>query len=338
MTAGYVQQATQAVDGGIAHWRGMSRVMGQWLTSTTQGVPVIGSMARGEAWLANQGAQVLGGLAKGGVGLAGGLTTMVVDPIDTVAGIGQMAAHVPGVMMPSAEAVQTQGLRGALDAERQQDAQFWSGVGNQILDPYRQEVAGGKSAEALGRGIFDIGSLLIDGGEGRAADAGGAARVAETTGGASRAAAAVEAAGEAGEASQAGAGIQGAGTPPGGAMPPGVAPRGPLPVQQMPAVPADLAPSTPPPPGWGAGPVGDWGPGDSVPHQPPVQSPAFIPSDAEAPTAAGGPAIPRPATPAIPAITMQALLNMSDGEIAPVFDMAGWDLKAFLEQAKMRWK
>src|SRR5262249_29638867 len=122
-----------------------------------------------------------GGVVKGATDMIGGVANAVAHPIDTVAGLNAMAQHIPGPVGDMARAgneaykVATGGVGDAVNnafnrlAHAQSDIDFWKGMGNAIADPYKKEIADGKYAEALGRGAFDIGSLLAGAGEAGAA-------------------------------------------------------------------------------------------------------------------------------------------------------------------------
>lgn len=63
-----------------------------------------------------------------------------------------------------------------------EDADSWQGVGTQLIAPYRASVNQGKPMEAVGRGAFDIGSLLFGAGEAKAAaEAGELSKAAEVS-------------------------------------------------------------------------------------------------------------------------------------------------------------
>jgi hypothetical protein len=51
----------------------------------------------------------------------------------------------------------------------QENGAFWGKVGSEFIKPYKKSVDEGKPMEAVGRGIFDIGSLVIGAGEAKAA-------------------------------------------------------------------------------------------------------------------------------------------------------------------------
>src|SRR5262249_45489340 len=71
------------------------------------------------------------------------------------------------------------------------DSSYWGNVRNAITEPYRKAIAEGRGAEAIGRGAFDIGTLLSGtGAAGVASKAGEVANVARVAEGADAARAA----------------------------------------------------------------------------------------------------------------------------------------------------
>jgi hypothetical protein len=161
-------------------------------------VPVLGTIAEAGADAVDLYTQFEGGIAKGAGTFIGGVVNMVEHPIDTAMGLEAMAEHIPGVGDPLK--VIHHGLGAALDGEDvwgavekdldpsqslEDDLSFWKKVGGAIIDPYSKEIEQGKYAEAVGRGVFDIGGIILTAGEGAAAegvvDAGRVAEVAEVT-------------------------------------------------------------------------------------------------------------------------------------------------------------
>jgi len=174
----YMNKAQSAVEKGI-DWAEDGVTHGaDWVGAKTHGIPVVEQVAAGGARVIEGGAQLAGGALKGAAGLVGGAANMAVHPIDTVKGLAAMVGHIP--------------IRG-----NEADLQYWKGVGKAISAPYAQAIHEGRPLEAVGRGVFDIGSLFIGAGE-----AGAAAKGGEAAGIAGRAAKVEEAAHIAGKANK----------------------------------------------------------------------------------------------------------------------------------------
>src|SRR5262249_35038222 len=153
------------------------------LAGQVSDIPVVGTAAQMAADGVTAYTNFEGGVVKGATDMIGGVANAVAHPIDTVAGLNAMAQHIPGPVGDMARAgneaykVATgeEGVGDAVNnafnplAHAQSDIDFWKGMGNAIADPYKKEIADGKYAEALGRGAFDIGSLLAGAGEAGAA-------------------------------------------------------------------------------------------------------------------------------------------------------------------------
>lgn len=199
--SGYIQRAERGITRGL-------HAAEDWVDQGTHGlagrvanVPVVGSFAQGVADGMTMGTQLAGGVLGGATTMAGGIANAALHPIDTVTGVEAMAEHTPGPLgmitrethdlINVARGKQTMGgmINRAVNplATMQEDAQFWGKMGSAIVDPYRQSVKEGRYGEALGRGIFDVGSMLIGVGEvgeaargvGVASDAARAADVAD---------------------------------------------------------------------------------------------------------------------------------------------------------------
>lgn len=191
----------------------------QMLAETTDGIPVLDDAMDGMAWLGGQGAQLTGGLLKGAGSLVGGVASMVVDPVDTAIGLEAMAEHVPmGGLMPNPLKL-AHGLYDVAFNDQdfgdmanhvfnplqstEEDGKFWKNVGSEFIRPYKEAIEHGKYAEAGGRGLFDIGSLVFTAGGGTFAEgAAGAGRVAAIAGDVGDAARIAEGASVAGDAAR----------------------------------------------------------------------------------------------------------------------------------------
>jgi hypothetical protein len=185
------ERASQAVTHGVqSAERGVTHAMhraeawvdreGHALAGRVAHVPVLGTVARGAADAASAYAQFEGGVIEGATGLVGGVVNMAAHPINTAAGIEQMAEHGRIPMVSTAlraghDAINGRGLgdiaRRATNplSTAAEDGQFWTHMGSQVIAPWREAWDGGHRGEAVGRAAFDIGSMLIGGGEARAA-------------------------------------------------------------------------------------------------------------------------------------------------------------------------
>lgn len=159
--------------------------------------------------------QLAGGVLGGASTMVGGILNAALHPINTAAGVEAMVEHTPGPLgtmtrgahdlIDVAHGRQTAGgmIERAVNpfATRKEDEEFWGRMGSAIIDPYRQSIKEGRPGEALGRGVFDLGSMILGAGEigeagrgvgmaggvGRASDVADAARAASTAGETTRA-------------------------------------------------------------------------------------------------------------------------------------------------------
>jgi hypothetical protein len=154
-------------------------------------VPVLGTVAEAGADMVEGIAQFDGGLLKGAGTLVGGIVNMAEHPVDTVMGLESMAEHIPIVGTPLKAvhevydvAVNDKDIGDAIsDLNPVNDLNYWENLGSAVIKPYGQEIEEGKYMEAVGRGVFDIGSIILTGGEAAAvegaADVGRVAEVAK---------------------------------------------------------------------------------------------------------------------------------------------------------------
>jgi hypothetical protein len=151
-------------------------------------VPVLGTVAEAGADMVEGIAQFDGGLLKGAGTLVGGIVNMAEHPVDTVMGLESMAEHIPIMGTPLKAvhevydvAVNDKDIGDAIsDLNPVNDLNYWENLGSAVIKPYGQEIEEGKYMEAAGRGVFDIGSIILTGGEAAAVEgASDAARVAE---------------------------------------------------------------------------------------------------------------------------------------------------------------
>jgi len=144
-------------------------------------VPVLGAAAATMAPVTKFAWETLGGFAKGAGDLVGGLGHMAAHPLDTLSGLATMAEHIPfSPLKPlhklydvatTDKTLEETFWRNPLDVAKEDlsaDWDFWKKVGGAVIDPYERSVEQGKYAEALGRGIFDIGGLFVGASEAKA--------------------------------------------------------------------------------------------------------------------------------------------------------------------------
>jgi hypothetical protein len=153
------------------------------LADKAEGIPVLEQVANAGASVAEQYSQYTGGLLKGAGTLVGGVANMVAHPVDTAMGLEAMAEHIPttilGVPNPlkAAHGLYDVAFNGkdmgdvanhVLNPLQsfKDDAAFYGNMAKGIAKPYQQEIEQGKYAEALGRGMFDIGSIVLTAGSG----------------------------------------------------------------------------------------------------------------------------------------------------------------------------
>lgn len=187
-----MHQAEQGFDRGVD---GVERALqrpNEWLNAQTYNTPVVGHLAAGGAYLGRQVAQLLGGVAKGAGSAAFGLANVLVHPADTLLGLGRLGAHLPGSpfwaahksyrllrdFYSSAAQGRVPQLAPELLTLLHEDAACWQGVGAHLLAPYRAAVQSGKPLEAVGRGAFDLGGLVLGAWEAKAAEASELSKVA----------------------------------------------------------------------------------------------------------------------------------------------------------------
>jgi hypothetical protein len=193
--AGLVKDGTQWLEGGIDWLEGEASGGAHWLADKAEGIPILGDVASAGAWAVDQQAQLTGGILKGATGLLGGVGSMIANPVDAAIGLEKMAEHIPmGVPNPFKMAhglydvVANDASLGDVAnktlnpmASMEDDAAFFGQMAKGVAKPYQEAIARGKYSEAIGHGVFDIGALILTGGESGAADAGleGAALAAE---------------------------------------------------------------------------------------------------------------------------------------------------------------
>ena len=213
--SGYIQRAERGVTNGLHAAEDWVDQGSHALAGRVANVPLLGSVAQGVADQVTMGTQLVGGVLGGATTMVGGIANAALHPIDTVAGVEAMVEHSGGPigtvargahdLIDVARGRQTMGgmINRAVNplATAQEDAEFWGRMGSAITDPYRQSMSEGRYGEALGRGVFDIGSMLI--GAGEVGEAARGAGVAGDVARASELADATRAAGTVGETTRA---------------------------------------------------------------------------------------------------------------------------------------
>ena len=213
--SGYIQRAEHGVTRGLHAAEDWVDQGSHALAGHVADVPGLGFVARGLADQATMTTQLAGGMVGGATTMVGGIFNAALHPIDTVAGVEAMAEHTPGPLgtmtrgahdlIDVARGRQTVGgmIHRAVspEATRKEDEEFWGRMGSAVIDPYRQSSSEGRYGEAVGRGVFDIGTMLLGVGEvgeaargvgvaghvARAADVADVTRAASTAGEATRA-------------------------------------------------------------------------------------------------------------------------------------------------------
>lgn len=178
--AGLVKQGEGYVNRGIDWLEGKASGAAHWVADQTNGIPVLDQIADAGANQVDQYSQLTGGVLKGATSMAGGLLGMAANPVDAARGLYTLGEHVPmlpGVPNPLKAlhagydvVAGNQSLGDAANRvlnpvqSMKDDAAFFGNVGKSLWDPYKQSIDAGKPMEAAGRGIFDIGSLVLGAG------------------------------------------------------------------------------------------------------------------------------------------------------------------------------
>ena len=262
----------------------------QSLAGQVADVPVLGSMAQGAASAVDFQTQFTSGALKATGNMVGSLSQMVKNPEDAAKAAWKMGENfgLPGFMNPLRQ------VRAAYDVatgEREvgdalnnwlnpiesirQSSELGETMATSLAAPYQEAWDKERYGEMVGRGVVDIGSLLL--GVGETSAAGKAARVGE--------AGEVARGADVAEASRAAEVGTGAKAPP-------------QKVMQMDVVPENIQPGMAPPPGWRSGPYGELNtPGPVNPYAPTM--PGTAPVSPTAPTLPGTTPI-SPTAPTLP--------------------------------------
>lgn len=166
------------LNSGIDSYQSTVGAIGDWAKAKTAGIPVLGTATDALAGMAKFQADVGGGFVKGAGSLVEGLGTAVLNPLDTVGGLYSMAEHVPTGLMPNPlkmahdlvnVANRDKGLKDALgdnfDVTKNaaDNGSYWSKVGESLWAPFKKSIDEGKPGEAIGRGLFDVATLVAGG-------------------------------------------------------------------------------------------------------------------------------------------------------------------------------
>ncbi len=162
----------------------------RWAAKKTRKVPVVGALTEMAAQNADAGTQLVGGVAKGAVGLVGGVAHAVLHPVSTVAGLETVAEHIPGsgdslkaahgllnVALGQETMEQVSQSLDPLQSSKD-DGRFFKRLWNGIAAPYEQAIKDGKPMEAVGRGGFDLATLVGPGGVSKVIKLAGVAKAA----------------------------------------------------------------------------------------------------------------------------------------------------------------
>ncbi len=207
---GGMQTASGAIMEGGKWLEGKIDAGQDWLSGTVQsaadmaeGIPVLEQVADAGAWTFDTYTGLQAGILQGATSFGSGLAGMVANPVDAAKGLFSMGKHIPtgiGALNPfkSAEAgydvlAGNASLGEAADRLStpgqglSEDAEFWKNVGSGFASDYQRSIGEDEDyAQAVGRGVLDIGSLFL-GGSGAAVKGGATAgKVANVAGKASR--------------------------------------------------------------------------------------------------------------------------------------------------------
>lgn len=193
---GYLHRAEQTYDHGVDAAESQLQRPSQWIAEQAHGISGVEGAAEGYASLSKHVTHLLGGIFKGTGSALFGLGNAAVHPLDTLRGLVTMGSHLPGSPFWALRQGYKQAT-GHYDVAAHgadpgaalnpayafnEDADYWKGVGSHLIAPYRASVNQGKPMEAMGRGVFDIGSLVFGAGEAKAAaEAGELSKAAEVS-------------------------------------------------------------------------------------------------------------------------------------------------------------
>jgi hypothetical protein len=187
--AAYVREGVEWAENGI-DWLADEASSGvRRAADQVEDVPILGDVAQGGAWAADQLMHLTGGVLKGATTLGGSLLQVVANPVDTAIGLKSMGEHMPvSPISPFPNSFKL--ARGFYDAVTtdatlgetlgraisptisEEDAAYWGQVAHGFAEPYAKDWEKGNYAGAIGRAGFDIASLFVGAGEANAASKG----------------------------------------------------------------------------------------------------------------------------------------------------------------------
>lgn len=148
------------------------------LAAVTADVPILGALTGALAESADQTVGFASGFVRGAGALVEGVAQMIAHPVTTVEGLWNMASHIP--MVPAnpfrlANAAWDIAVEGAPIAETLRknldprvtladDAEFGKNLVSAFTEPYREAWSQGRYGEAIGRGAFEVVTMLASGG------------------------------------------------------------------------------------------------------------------------------------------------------------------------------
>jgi hypothetical protein len=126
----------------------------QDMVNQTKDIPVLGSLAKGSAWLSDEMTQATGGVVKGIGDVAGGIGGAVAHPIDTAAGMEGLLEHNATVPFLGST---LKAAHGAYDLAANNGGQYgnsWGDLANHVLNPLQSSQDDANYDAALAKGIL----------------------------------------------------------------------------------------------------------------------------------------------------------------------------------------
>ncbi len=154
--------AANQLDNGIDWVEKKSAEGNQKMVDQTQGIPVLGELAKASAFLGTQATDLTGGLLKGAGDVVSGLGSAVFHPVDTAAGLEGIMEHNATVPFLSSTLKAGHGL---YDLAVNGGGQYGSSLGdlaNHVLNPLQSSQDDAKYDSDLARGILTPGSKSWD--------------------------------------------------------------------------------------------------------------------------------------------------------------------------------
>jgi len=142
-----------------------------WVAGKSEGTWAEG-LGGGLEWAGDQYTSFSNGIGKGALDMGGGLLKMAANPVDTAKSAYNLAEQIPGVglipkVLNSGYDIATgnaENVGSNWDGSRER--KFFGGLWDGVTKPYKEaynEEGGPDWSEMLGRGVFDIGSLILGG-------------------------------------------------------------------------------------------------------------------------------------------------------------------------------